>query len=90
MRWSKVGEEMQAAYLEHRSLPALPTRNGRAVLQLHSKTKEILARHETAAKVVRMFGVGTQSLKDACDGKNPAPLKGFCWKWAEEATIDDA
>jgi hypothetical protein len=90
IRWSKVSEDMQAAYLEHRSLPALPTRNGRAVLQLDSKTKEILARHETAAKVIRLFGVGTQSIKDACDGKNPSPLKGFCWKWAEDATVDDA
>lgn len=90
MRWSEVDKEMQDEYLTRRVLPPLPSRNGRAVLQLHSKTKEVLARHETAAKVVRLFGVGTQSIKDACDGKNPVPLKGFCWKWAEEATIDDA
>jgi hypothetical protein len=90
VRWSKITKELQDEYLARRVLPPLPTRNGRAVLQLDSKTKEVFARHETAAKVVRLFGVGTQSIKDACDGKNPAPLKGFCWKWAEDATVDDA
>jgi hypothetical protein len=89
MRWSKVTKELKEEYLSRRVLPPLPTRNGRAVLQLDSKTKEIIARHETAAKVVRLFGVGTQSIKDACDGKNPAPLKGFCWKWAEDSTSND-
>lgn len=84
IRWSNVSQDMKDEYLDRRTLPPLPKRNGRSVLQLDSKTKEVIAKHETAAKVVRLFGVGTQSLKEACDGTSPAPLKGYCWKWADD------
>lgn len=84
IRWSNVSQDMKDEYLDRRTLPPLPKRNGRSVLQLDSKTKEVIAKHETAAKVVRLFGVGTQSLKEACDGTCPAPLKGYCWKWADD------
>ena len=90
VRWSNVSKEIKDEYLAHRSLPPLPSRNGRAVLQLDSGTKEIIERHDTVAKVVRLFGVGIQTIKDACDGVSPSPVKGFCWKWADDDTVDDA
>lgn len=84
LRWSSVDPDLKKEYLSRKALPLLPSRNGRAVAQLDPCTKELIDVHPTAAVVIRLFGMGSQTLNDACNGVHVAPIKSYLWRWAKD------
>lgn len=82
VRWCDVSLEMQKEYLGRATLPGKPQRNGRAVVRVDAVTGKDIDRFDTAAEVLAKFAIGSDSLKNACNGVNVAPLKGYLWRWA--------